>query len=483
MKKVIEIIKKKWLRDTILTILLIAIIVVAYFGLNFWVSSLNIDPFDFTQEKLYTLSDESKEEVKGIGQEVHIYFFGYEETSTAYSLARQYSNVNSKISAEIININERPDLAKTYGIDSEDSVGIVVQAEERYKVLSSSDLYTYDSTTYETIDITEQKLTNSIIDTTISKKPKIYFLTGHEEYNIASEMSLLAVYMENEVNEVEELDLLTTEFPEDCDTLVIASPLKDFADMEAQKITNYINNGGNILWLNDAKIEETQMPNIQKILDLYGMSVSNGVIVETSSSRMLISNPYLIIPEVKYHEITKDVYNGTGLVLPSSGKLNVAESSKLEELGVTVSTLIESTQTSFYREDFTVSSSSKTGTDEEGTFTIAAEATKTLENDKTSKLIIFANAVFASDTSIQIQNQNVYAIALYNNKDIVLNSVAYLTDREDTIRIRKDVGYVQYTATAEQDNIIRAIIFGFPALIIVAGIIVWPVRIKNKKLS
>ncbi len=30
--------------------------------------------------------------------------------------------------------------------------------------------YTYDTTTYETIDISEQKLTNAIIDTTIAKK-------------------------------------------------------------------------------------------------------------------------------------------------------------------------------------------------------------------------------------------------------------------------------------------------------------------------
>ena len=35
--------------------------------------------------------------------------------------------------------------------------------------------YTYDTTTYETIDISEQKLTNAIIDTTIAKKPHVYF--------------------------------------------------------------------------------------------------------------------------------------------------------------------------------------------------------------------------------------------------------------------------------------------------------------------
>lgn len=75
MNKFIEIIKKKWLRDTALTILLIAIVICLYFALNFWIQSLNINPFDFTKEKLYTLSDESKEQVKDIDEEIHIYFF------------------------------------------------------------------------------------------------------------------------------------------------------------------------------------------------------------------------------------------------------------------------------------------------------------------------------------------------------------------------------------------------------------------------
>ena len=39
---------------------------------------------------------------------------------------------------------------------------------------------------------------------------------------------------------------------------------------------------------------------------------------------------------------------------------------------------------------------------------------------------------------------------------------------------------VTYTATQEQDTIIRAIIFTVPALIIIVGIIVWQVRRRRK---
>ncbi len=477
MKKIIEVIKKKWLRKTILTVCLVAILLAIYLGLNIWVQSLNIDPFDFTQEQRYTLSDESKEQVKNVEEDVIIYFFGYTEESTAFSLAKQYNNVNSHITAEVVNITERPDLAQTYGITSEDSIGIVVQSEQRYKVLSSSELYTYDYTTYETIDMTEQKLTNAILDTTIADKPKVYFLTGHNEYSIDYELYTLAAYIQNDVNDIETLNLLTTAFPEDCDTLVIASPTSDFQQIEVDAITNYIQNGGNILWMSDILVNDVEMPNVQKILDLYGVSIGKGVLLETDSSKMLVNRPDFIIPTVISHEITQDVYDGTGVVLPKAGKIILSDTEELEELKVDITPIIQSTETSFYREDFNVST---TSSDQEGVVTIALEAEKEVGEDTTSKLILFANNLFVTNEIIPVQNYNVYPVQLANNKDIVLNSIAYLTDRGDTIHIRKDTGYVTYTATQQQDNIIRAIIFGVPVLIIIIGVVIWQVRRRKK---
>jgi len=479
-KKIVDIIKKKWLRETVLTIILICIIVATYFALNIGINKLNINPLDVTKEKLYTLSDESKELVKDIEQEVKIYFFGFDETATPYTLAKQYENVNEKITAEIINIIDRPDVAQKYGVESSSDIGIIVESGQRHKVLSTNDLYTYDTTTYETIDITEQKLTNTIIDTTIAKKPKIYFLTGHEEYNLSNEMSILKIYLENEINEVNILNLLTTEFPTDCDTLVVASPLKDFAEMEANKIIQYIQNGGNILWFSDASIEELNLPNVQRVLNEYGISSSKGMILETSSSNMLINTPYLIVPNINYHEITKDIYNETGVVFIQSGKLNIVEQEKLNELNVTVTPIIESNDTSFYRDDFSIATTNKTSSEEYASYVLGAEVVKKISEEKTSKLVIFSNGIFASDSTMPIQNQYVYAISLFNNKDLVLNSVAYLTDREDTIRIRKDTGYVTYTATQAQDNIVKIIIFVFPILIIIIGMKIRKIRRKKK---
>ena len=64
---------------------------------------------------------------------------------------------------------------------------------------------------------------------------------------------------------------------------------------------------------------------------------------------------------------------------------------------------------------------------------------------------------------------------------IILNTIAYLSNREDTIRIRKDTGLVTFDAITEQENrIVLWIIFAIPVVIILAGIVVAIVR-KRKK--
>ena len=173
--KFIEIIKKKWLIDGTKTTILILIIVAAFIGINLGMQELELTPIDFSQEKLYTLTDESKERVKNIDKDVNIYFVGYSDDDSTVDLAKQYKKANEKIIAEAVDATSRPDLAEKYGIES-GSEGIIVECGDKSKVLTSSDLVTYDTTTYETISIAEEKLTSAILSVTSNKIPKVYFL-------------------------------------------------------------------------------------------------------------------------------------------------------------------------------------------------------------------------------------------------------------------------------------------------------------------
>ncbi|MCI8621277.1 MAG: hypothetical protein HFJ50_06075 [Clostridia bacterium] len=76
-------------------------------------------------------------------------------------------------------------------------------------------------------------------------------MTGHEERNMNA-MYYYKTYLELENYEIKTLDLLSAQnVPDDCEGLIIASPKKDFTNVEADSIKAYIEKGGNILWLND----------------------------------------------------------------------------------------------------------------------------------------------------------------------------------------------------------------------------------------
>lgn len=480
MKKLLEIVKQKWLKDTITTTILIIALIIVFIGLNLWIQSLDIDSIDVTDTKLYSLSDTSKQEIKDIKQEVTMYFFGIDEDTPLIDLAKQYTKANSNIKVEAITVEKRPDLQAKYGLTTQDQA-IVVQSKDRDKILGTSDLYTYDQITYEQIDVTEQKLTNAIMATTVEEKPNIYFLKGHDE-GLLTHITILKAYLENEINNVEELDLLVTnEIPDNCTVLAILQPVTDFTDFETQLITQYIQNGGKILWLGEATFTNKELPNVQNILNQFGVTIQDtGTIFEQDTSKMLLGTPYLILPNINYSEITKSISQGGAITMLNATKIQYVEDAKIEELGVTITNLLTTSDKSFYRTDLNSQSLTKIESDELGEFTVGTLLKKQINENVQSEMIIFGNAVFATDYTIAIQQQNVPLIYLYNNKDLVLNSISYLTQREDTITIRKNLSTVTYTATQQQHIIIQAIIFIVPAVIIVIGIVVWMIRRRKK---
>ena len=485
--KFIQTIKKKWLIDGTKTTILVLIIIAVFIAINFGMQTLDLAPLDFTQEKLYTLTDESKEKVKNIDKDVNIYFIGYTDEEPTVDLAKQYNNANKRINVEAVDINNRPDLAQKYGIES-GTEGIIVECGDKSKVLTSSDLVTYDTSTYETISIAEEKLTSSIESVTSDKIPKVYFLEGYSEFSLTQNMYYLNIYLDNEVNETETLDILSTgKVPDDCDTLVITTPNKDFDDIATNAIIDYINSGRNILWLNAAVATDQNFTNVNKILDMYGIKpFEKGIIRETDTSKMVTESPDLIMPEIQNSTVTEDLYNTTGVIFVNATKINI-DTDKLEELNVEENDLLLASQGSYFRTNFNNQASSPSDDEEKGTFVVGAEMNKTIkeaneetgESAITSKLIIYGENYFITDYQLS-QNSQYGAIQLAYNKDLVLNSIAYLVDREEDITARKSTGTVTYTATEEQDTIIRAIIFTIPVLIIIAGIIVWQIRRRKK---
>ena len=486
--KFIQTIKKKWLIDSSKTILLVVIILAFFVGITVLMQKLNLTPIDLTEDKLFTLTEESKEQVKNINKDINIYFVGYSDDNSTLDLAKQYTKANDKIKVEAVTSENRPDLVQKYGIET-DSEGIIIESGNQYKVLSSSDLYTYDSTTYESINVAEEKLTAAIKSVSVEELPKVYFLSGYSSFSLTSGMQYFNMYLENEVNEVKTLDILSEgKVPDDCNTLVIATPEKDFDDVATNAITDYINKGGNVLWLNAAVAQSKELTNVNKILALYGVKPFEvGIIRETDSSKMVSDSPDLIMPEIQYSDVTNKLHDSEGVIFINATKINVSSDEELEALNTTKTELIKTSENAYFRTNFENSSNAVQQGEEQTSFLVGAQFDKKIseaneetgEKEITSKLIIYGENFFISDYQLTKTTQTPM-VAYRKNKDLVLNSIAYLSDREEDITVRKSTGSITYTATEQENRIILAIITIVPLLIIIVGIVVW-IRRKRKK--
>lgn len=492
MRKIIDLIKQKWLKDTSHTIILIALIIFAYLLVNAGAVLLKAKTLDFTANKLYTLTEDSKKQIENVQQNVDIYFWGFEESDAKVSLAKQYTDINDKIQVQVVSYMNRPDLAATYGVSSTTERLVIVASNQRNKLINANDMVTYDLSTYEQIDITEQKLTNAILDVTIVKKPQIYFLTGHNEFSINSsgQLNTLATYIQNEVNDVNPLNLTVSEMPNPCDLLIIANPTKDFSAEETVKIKNYINKGGDIMWLQDPDVVNDcnlhSFTNINSILSLYAVSLSSGIVCETggsytastgsdSSGSAASTNTNLIIPRLSYNGIVKDLYTDGQIIMLNAGSINV-DTNALSAQNVNANIFVRSSDTSYYTENV---NSLSTVTDNMGSFNIGELFEKKIDENTASSMVMYASARFATDYAVT--NAGDTFIGLGNNLDLLLNTVAFLTDRGETVRIRKTTENVFITeATNTQARIVVTVIFSIPLIIVLIGCIVPLIRRRRK---
>ena len=340
-----------------------------------------------------------------------------------------------------------------------------------------------DYSTYQQIDITEEAITNAILDVTTTVKPKIYFLTGHNMYSDDYFQYLKNAFIE-EVNEVAQLNLLTAgKVPDDCNVLVITALKEDIKEMEKDRLIDYIKKGGEILLLLDPNLDNIKLANFQKVLDEYGVSISNGFILEGDSNKMISGAPNFVISTInRSSAITKNMTMDLNVCLMNSGKLTIASNDDLRAKNVTVETLATVSDKAFYRTDLQSPSQSKISSDTDANgATVAAMITKQINENTVSKVIVFANTAFATNMQIPVsQTYYTYALDFSNNKDVILNSISYLTEREDNITIRKNVEMVNYDVTETQNRIILAIIFTVPVFIIIAGIVIWILRRRKK---
>ena len=269
---------------------------------------------------------------------------------------------------------------------------------------------------------------------------------------------------------------------EHCKCLIIPAIIEDISENEKNVIINYINNGGNILLLQESKSLITEeMPNFTEVMNLYGANITEGVVLESDSEKMIKNKPGYILADY-------NVGNDSGnICMIEPGVISFSDNETLERLGVKYNVIAKASDTAFLRTDMTVHDYSMTDSDSKlENAILGAEITKNISEDTVSKMIIYSNSIFATDQTITIndiltnETLKVPAISINDNEKAIVNSINYLINNDNRVFIRKNSLESIPTLKFIQSSICVQTIFVIPMIIIIIGYIVWRIR-KSKK--
>ena len=167
--------------------------------------------------------------------------------------------------------------------------------------------------------------------------------------------------------------------------------------------------------------------------------------------------------------------------------MNILPEEQLQGLNVTYEELLSTSDSAMYITDLASDVQTAASSAQVGKVLIAAELTKTIsgqdtENQVQSKLIISGTGSFMTDYVVSQLSSQYPLSYIGSNKDFGINAIAELSDKENSLTIRKEMSgtsYV-YTATTKQNAIVLAIIFVIPVLILIIGIVIWRLRRRRK---
>lgn len=290
---------------TALSVVFIAIVV----ALNLLVSALT-DRFpsldiDLTAQKVNSLSDQALEIAKNVDREVTIYLIGtqegYEQNqiyssyvqrgmqySQVSSLVKRLVEANPLISMEYVDPDTNPEFISQYESDSLATGKVLVESDLRHTVLTVDDLFIINQETGSTINSkVDSALAGALELVNMDTVPVMSIITGHGEMLSTSNMAAFVDNMEQNNFQVEEVDILTQEIPENTQVLMIATPTTDFSTEEIDKIRAYLDDetrDQQVTLLVSAYPSQGELPNLAAFLEEWGVQVGTGVVAETDSN-------------------------------------------------------------------------------------------------------------------------------------------------------------------------------------------------------
>lgn len=448
------------------TCLIIAAIIVVNILFGVLGTKINLK-LDMTKDKLLSFSEATVDTLNNLDTDVNVYSLIPEEADSELvnqlrSIVEKYAKMSSKITYKVIDAEKNPDFMQKYASIGEgiNQYSIIFETDKRFKVVDLNDALGFDSTGQTIEYISAEKLfTTALLYVTNDRTIKIAVADGHGE--MASAAYFQAV-LGDEGYEVESINLLTEDIPEDINSIIITTPEKDYDPVEIDKIDAFLDKGNSIQFLMPPTGSE--LPKLEAYLAEWGIEFYPGYVAETDKANYYQSQVYLM-PNMVNCDVTKGLITADlKLLFPGSRAIKPNENQYVNEQVLLTTTDKAIIKTNI--DDISEGEIVATDSDIVGTANLVSIVTKDLDDDKQARILVSGGINFIQQSLLESN---------FANKDFYMNSVAYLIDNESNIYIRaKDVSTPMITVSALMGIIYGVVtVFVIPLVLLIAGLVIW----------
>lgn len=426
---------------------------------------------DVTSDKIYSLTDQTKEFLAGMDEDVTIYVIVAESSqdeTLGQTLAR-YEELSDHITVEYVDPNVNPRFYKQY-TDSISMNSLIVVGEKRNKVILYSSIYEseYDYTTYTSTTTGydgEGQITSALDYVLSDDMPKVYLTEGHGEYTLSSSFTDA---LKKQNVDYETINLMDYEsVPEDAASLFIDAATTDFSSDDKDKVLEYLNGGGNVILVTG--VTDAQTPNLDAILDYMGLNKTEGLVVEMNAGNYYRS-PYYVLPTQSYSTYTSGLYGQYYIFAPYVQGITIQDET-VED--ISYSTFLSTSDEAFSKTgEINLQDFDKSEGDIEGPFAVGISAVKTIDEETEATMVVYGSEQIFTDEANEIVSGA--------NQVLFTNTISSFVEQEVNVSIPVK-SYEISSLTVPQS---KAVFVGLMTVIILplgclaTGFVIWFKRRK-----
>ncbi len=307
--------------------------------------------FDMTQRRLFSISEETKQILNGLEEEVCIYVIGDKElVDLGVSIyLDDYSRHSSKIKVEYKSDVNDPLFYKAYSETALYRSSMIIEYKGDHRIVNFYDCYEYQYTgqgnTVTGVDI-EGQVTAAISSMLSGEKNVVYELTGHDEIcmlesRITARMSK-GGYVYDSLNLVEKGTI-----PEDADCIIVSSPYYDLTKDEIDELKRFSAAGGDLILfmsMPSSDFYNSMTPNYDAFIETYGVEIVNDVLYGTVATDVIQGQQSILWGIPQYHDYTMLMSSNRNTLFPDARAYVVSEQNTG---GFITETLYSSSETAY----------------------------------------------------------------------------------------------------------------------------------------